>query len=221
MLRNRRLYHPQPDPTAAPGAGGAAGEGDKPIPPDPQEGEGEKFDPARAMETIKRQREAEAAAKAEAKAAKAASKEAALALETAKAQLKAYEDAKLSDSERDRKKIGELEAAITAEQQKASAAEARLRDAVIDYEIRLAASGVSVPPEIASKLIEREKITFDDSGKPNNVADLLGALVKKYPQIVERPAGTPPGTPRLPDRKPPTQPAGAAPQQRRPILREF
>lgn len=84
--------------------------------------------------------------------------------------------AKLDDRQRLEKELADLQTKH-ADIQRAS------QERIIRAEVRAHAASVGVPPELASRLLDYSEIKFDDDGEPQNIGDLLKALIKQYPQL--------------------------------------
>ena len=96
---------------------------------------------------------------------------------------KAEDDAKLSETQRLQKQLSELQLAQVEKERKS-------QERVIRAEVRAQAATAGVPADLASKLIDYAEIEFDDDGEPKNIAKLLDALVKQYPQLAAVTAAT-------------------------------
>lgn len=100
----------------------------------------------------------------------------------AEARLKAHEDEKLSEAERQTKRIAELE----AENQRLAADR---RERLIRAEIRVQASAEGFSdPDDAWRLLDPAAIEADEQGEPKNVGALLKALAKAKPYLLRKPA---------------------------------
>ena len=100
--------------------------------------------------------------------------------ESLMARLAEFEDAQLSESERSKKEFEETRT-------RADKNESRARELEIKYQLALAA----VDPtnqigdvKAAIKLLDRETLEFDDSGKITNLQDALETLKAEYPSVV-------------------------------------
>ena len=130
----------------------------------PKVTEEETFDKDRAMATITKLREIE-------KDGKRAAKE----LADAHAKLKALEDEKLSDQERQTQRLAELESLATARDTEVQ--DMRLRLAVYS---RAADVGLA-DADLALAALNRSKIEYGDDGAPTNLDDVLTALLDEKP----------------------------------------
>lgn len=96
-------------------------------------------------------------------------------------QLKAYEDAKLSEKELLEQKVTELSSTYSALQEQA-------RNREIDYQVALAASkgeaGISDVGLIV-KLLDRDSLEFDDSNQLVNLQDSLETLKTQHPSLFQ------------------------------------
>lgn len=104
------------------------------------------------------------------------------------------EDAKLGETEQLRKTLKALEAEKRAAEQEAQQLRADLIERRIDAEIERAAGGQFLHPELASQVVDRERITHDpDTGKISGIKDAIEAVLKKYPGLaaVQRGGGSP------------------------------
>lgn len=131
----------------------------------------EVFDKDRAMATISKLREIE-------KEGKRAAKE----LTDAQSKLKALEDEKLSDQERQANRLAELEARDTTRD--AEVQGMRLKLAVYS---RADALGLA-DADLALAVLDRSKIEYGDDGAPTNLDDVLGVLLEDKPIL--RKSGT-------------------------------
>lgn len=138
--------------------------------PDPQPDPApDDFDPERAMNTIRRQREAEKELRAKHAADKAA----------LEARIKEFEDAQLSEAEKQQARIAELEAreAQWAQEKRDTA----LRLAVTEKAGEL---GITSPRLALAALRESGKaVEYDDTGQPINVGDVLTQLLEEEPAL--------------------------------------
>jgi hypothetical protein len=101
--------------------------------------------------------------------------------EALRAQLKEYEDAKLSEEDKRNRDFEELKASNAT-------AVAKAREAEINFQVAKAAA---VPDNeigdvnAAIKLIDRDTLEFDDNGKITNLQDALATLKAEYPSVVK------------------------------------
>lgn len=105
--------------------------------------------------------------------------------EALRAQLKEYEDAKLSVEERTQRS---LEEATT----KASSFEQMVREASLKYELALAAKEENIADiRAAVKLADRELIEYDSAGNVTNLPDVIQALKSEYSSLFTKAASAP------------------------------
>jgi hypothetical protein len=107
---------------------------------------------------------------------------------------KERENAKLGESERLKKQLKEYEDKAREAEQRAADAEAAVLAARINQEIERAAIGHFIHPELASQVVDRERITHDpDTGKISGIKDAIEAVLKKYPglALAQRGGGSP------------------------------
>lgn len=98
-------------------------------------------------------------------------------LAQAQQRIKAFEDEKLSDSQKLEQQVREL-------QTKLDQAESRARTQALQGEVSAVASKLGfLNPGVAHRLIDQEAIEYDDAGKPKNVEALLRDLVKAEPYL--------------------------------------
>lgn len=138
-----------------------------PIPP------ADDFDKDRAMATIAKLRDFEKLSRTQARE-----------LEALKQQIKAHDDAKLSDVEKRDARIAELEsqnADLLLRHQQAT-----VRNAVATAASRHGA----VYPDAAYKLIDLADVEYDSDGAPTNVDRLLADAKKAYPLLFRNPSGS-------------------------------
>jgi len=102
-------------------------------------------------------------------------------LDDLKAQL---EQQSLSEKEKLERKLADL--------QKTHADELRKnQEVVLRYEMQTIATTLGIiNPAIALRLVDMDKIEYDDSGHPTNVKKLLEAVLKENPYLVQRNAPT-------------------------------
>lgn len=128
----------------------------------------EPFDPERAMNTIKRQREAEKELRARHLAEKTVLEE----------RLKAFEDAQLSEQEKAQKRIQELE-------QNAQQLAAERRDTLLRLAVSEKAGDLGiVSPRLALAALDKSQIEWSESGEPTNIDTALAKLVEDEPALV-------------------------------------
>jgi multidrug resistance efflux pump len=124
---------------------------------------------------------AQEAEKFDAEYVKALRKEAADArtkLRAAEAKVTEHETAKLTETERATKRIAELERAQSDWETERQ--EMRTRDAVSK-----AAAKLGLDSDLATELVKHSMLEHDPDGKPNNVEDVLKALLKRWPQLAK------------------------------------
>lgn len=90
------------------------------------------------------------------------------------AKLKEREDADLSEAQKLAKRAEDAEAKVTASQGRVARAESKVKAAELNI----------INPDTAYKLI-KDDITFDKDGEPENLTELLTALVKDNPFLVK------------------------------------
>lgn len=95
---------------------------------------------------------------------------------------KAAEDAKLSELERAQKTAAEAQA---AKDQAILDAQERITRA----EVRAEAARIGLNPQLAARIVDYAAITYDESGDPTNIADLLASAINTY-GLNAQPAGT-------------------------------
>lgn len=94
---------------------------------------------------------------------------------------KAAEDAKLSELERAQKAAAEAQA---AKDQAILDAQERITRA----EVRAEAARIGLNPQLAARIVDYAAITYDDSGDPTNIAQLLSDAINAY-GLHPQPAG--------------------------------
>lgn len=100
------------------------------------------------------------------------------------AKVRQSEEAQLSEQERLRKRLAELERRELEWQRER-------QETVLRYEVQLAASRLGiVDPEAAWRLLDLAELEFDEDGRPRNLEQVLRALIKRKPYLV---AGSPSG----------------------------
>lgn len=73
---------------------------------------------------------------------------------------------------------------LEQERQRREAAEARAAaTATRNKVLELAADKKITDPKLAAKLLDHDKVEFDDDGNPSNVADLLDGLIAEHPLL--------------------------------------
>lgn len=92
-------------------------------------------------------------------------------------QVKQYEEARLSETERLQKRLAELERELTHIQQER-------QERILRYETMLAAQRLGiVDPEAAYRLLDLSSLEYDDAGQPTNLEQALKQLVAKKPYL--------------------------------------
>jgi type I site-specific restriction-modification system R (restriction) subunit len=107
---------------------------------------------------------------------------------------KERENAKLGESEKLRKQLKELEDQKRESDQLAARLQEDLIARRIDTEIERAARPLFTHPEVAVRMVERERIVHDpDTDKVSGIKEALDAVLKKYPDLgtAARGAGSP------------------------------
>lgn len=100
-------------------------------------------------------------------------------------QAKADEDAKLSEQERNAKRIADLEARLADREQ--ALKERTIKSATVVEAARLGFAD----PDDALRLLDHSQLDYDDDGTPTNVAEQLAAMAKTKPYLLtHRPAGS-------------------------------
>lgn len=129
--------------------------------------EAEEFDKDRALETIRKLREVEKGSKATAKERDALA-----------AKVKEFEDASKTEQERMAARIEELEKSLASKEEEVT--KTKTRNAV---HAKASAMGFR-NPELAMRLVDVSEVTFKKNGDPENIEDLLKAIVKENPFLV-------------------------------------
>jgi murein hydrolase activator len=104
------------------------------------------------------------------------------------------EDEKLGEAERLKKQLKESEDAKRESDKRSAELEDKVLALRIDQAIERAATSLFSRPELASKLVDRARITYDpDTEKIGGIKDALEALLKQYPEIgsAQRGGGSP------------------------------
>lgn len=110
-------------------------------------------------------------------------------LKAAEEKLKAEDDAKLSEVERLRKQVTDVQAELETTRSAAS-------ETVLEADILVAAQGAKlINPRAAVKLIDRELIERGEDGRATNLPDVVAALVKAEPYLVATAASPSGGSP--------------------------
>jgi chromosome segregation ATPase len=107
---------------------------------------------------------------------------------------KERENAKLGESERLKKQLKELEDQKREAEQRATKLEADLLERRIDTEIERYAIAHFNHPELASRLVDRDRITYDpEADKVTGIREAVEAVLKKYPTLggAQRGGGSP------------------------------
>lgn len=68
--------------------------------------------------------------------------------------------------------------------------EKKYTEETFNFALETAAKELNLDPEIASKLLDRDKIIVQDE-KPSNLKELLQALIEKHPNLVKKQVVTP------------------------------
>lgn len=68
--------------------------------------------------------------------------------------------------------------------------EKKYTEETFNFALESAAKELNLDPEIASKLLDRDKIIVQDE-KPSNLKELLQALIEKHPNLVKKQVVTP------------------------------
>lgn len=98
-------------------------------------------------------------------------------LEQLQAQLKEYEDAKLTNEEKIQRELEELRSKSTTES-------TRAREAELSYQVALNAATHGIGDvKAAIKLMDRESLQFDERGRISNLQDALETLKTEYPSL--------------------------------------
>ena len=92
--------------------------------------------------------------------------------------LKAKEEAEMSEQERLQKRLAELE-------KERDTLAARAREQAVRFEVAATAQRLGIQSaDAAWRLLDTERLAFDDEGKPTNLEALLRETVQKYPFLV-------------------------------------
>ena len=128
----------------------------------------EPFDKDRAMATIRTLREQEKLAKTQAKE-----------LEILRAQAKTQADAQLSEADKLRAKVSDLE-------RQAADRDRKRQERVVRYEVMLAAQKMNlVDADAAYRLLDLATLEFADDGSPKDIEKALKELVKAKPYLLK------------------------------------
>jgi len=150
------------------------------------------FDKDRALRTIKRQRENEKALRDEARALKER-------LDALEADKRKREDAERSETEKLAARAEEMSRAQSEAEAKAKAAEDRYRALLVDQEIeRAAQKHGAVNPVAVTKLLDRDKLEYDEAGLPTNAERLVKKLLEDETYLVAGGQSGRPGVPSSP-----------------------
>lgn len=114
------------------------------------------------------------------RAAEKTAKENATELEQLRAKLKEHEDAQLTETEKLRKQLADVEASRT--QLEREHQESRARSAI---EREAAKAGFADPAD-AWGLLDHAELTYDENGAPSNAEALLKKLVEAKPYLAAR-----------------------------------
>ena len=92
--------------------------------------------------------------------------------------LKEKEEAEMSEQERLQKRLAELE-------KERDALAARAREQAVSAKIAFAAQKLGIQSSKAAlRLLDMERLDFNEDGEPTNIEELLRELVKEYPFLV-------------------------------------
>jgi Skp family chaperone for outer membrane proteins len=104
------------------------------------------------------------------------------------------EDEKLGEAERLKKQLKESEDAKRAAEQLAAKLEEQVIAGRIDQAIERAAKNLFIDPDLAPKVIDRTRITYDpDTDKISGIKEALEAVLKQFPTLggAQRGGGSP------------------------------
>jgi vacuolar-type H+-ATPase subunit I/STV1 len=136
------------------------------TPTEGQDPEAEAFDKARALSTIRAQREQE--------------KQLRQRLSELEALTRKHDEEKMSENERLHSKLSESELKITE-------LERERQELVLRHETIAEAAKVGVvDPDVAYRLLDTATVEFDGSGKPTNLTALIKELVKSKPYLTAK-----------------------------------
>lgn len=116
--------------------------------------------------------------------------------------IEAFENAQLSESEKSKKDFEDTRT-------RADKNEARARELEVKYQLALAAADPKNEigdVKAAIKLMDRDSLEYDDSGKITNLKDALEALKQEYPSVVA--SASAPQAPNTGVTNPAKQPSG-------------
>ncbi len=147
----------KPDPTA--------GDPPKTDPPSGDPPNGDDFDKERAMNTIRAQREE----------LKSVRDQMTREMDELKAELKKRDDEKLSETEKRENRIKELESESSEAAQKLRAQDLRLGVYSLSKDLAIA------DVDLAIAALDTTKVKWGDSGKPENLKELVEALLEEKP----------------------------------------
>lgn len=99
-----------------------------------------------------------------------------------KGQFKDYDELK--------QKVATYEERLKALEDSKKAVEKKYTTETFNFALESAAKEMNLDPEIASKLLDRDKIIVQDE-KPSNLKELLQALIEKHPNLVKKQVVTP------------------------------
>jgi hypothetical protein len=93
--------------------------------------------------------------------------------------LKEFTDAQLSESDKQKARLAELEAENLAK-------DVRARAKALEAAVTKAAFKANLNPELAMKLVEPGKATFGEDGEVLNAETLVNAALKAFPELTNR-----------------------------------
>lgn len=99
-----------------------------------------------------------------------------------------------ADYEQLKEQVEQLQTKIKLITDDKKAVEAKYTETVYNTMLTNAATELGLDPELASKLLERDKIIVADE-KPSNLKELLQAVIEKHPNLVKKAVVTPVTTP--------------------------
>lgn len=119
-------------------------------------------------------------------------------------------EADLTTAQLAEKRLSELQAKLTAAETAAAEREQKAQRERAEHAVALKAQAVGLPVKAALKLLDWDKLEYDDHGQPTNVDKLVEALLKDYP-LLAAPVngatfGTPAARPRVGQPPPPNTP---------------
>lgn len=148
------------------------------------------FDKERALATIRKLRETEKAAKTQRQE-----------LDQLRAQLTAFEDAKLSQEERIAKQIETLQTQLADKERREAELTKRVQEQALRFAVVTEAAKLQiVDPDAAYKLLDLSEVERDEDGNATNLGKVLKDLVKAKPYLVAQ-QPTPAASPTNPARE--------------------